>query len=160
MTIRIEPAVAADVPVILGLIRELAEFERLLDTVTATPEQLREGLFGPRPSAEVILCRLGEEVAGFALYFHNFSTFLARPGLYLEDLYVRQKFRGQGCGEELLRRLAQIAVERNCGRLEWSVLDWNQRAIQFYKDLGAVPMDEWTIYRVAGDSLTKLAERR
>jgi GNAT superfamily N-acetyltransferase len=158
MTIRIEPAVAADVPVILGLIRELAEFERLLDQCIATTDQLRETLFGPRPGAEVILCSVDDEVAGFALYFHNYSTFLARPGLYLEDLYVRQKFRGQGCGEALLRRLAQIAIERGCGRFEWSVLDWNQRAIHFYKGLGAVPMDEWTIYRVAGDALTKLAE--
>ena len=158
MTIRMEPAVAADVPVILGLIRELAEFERLLDQVTATPEQLHETLFGARPSAEVILCRVDDEVAGFALFFHNYSTFLALPGLYLEDLYVRQKFRGQGCGEALLRRLAQIAVERGCGRFEWSVLDWNQRAIEFYKSLGAVAMDEWTIYRVAGDALIKLAE--
>ena len=157
MTIRIEPAVPADVPVIVGLIQELAEFERLVHEFNATPEQIHEGLFGARPSAEVIMCRVDDEVAGFALYFHNFSTFLARPGLYLEDLYVRQKFRGQGCGEALLRRLARIAVERGCGRFEWSVLDWNQRAINFYKDLGAVPMDEWTIYRVAGDALVKLA---
>jgi GNAT superfamily N-acetyltransferase len=158
MTIRIEPATAADVPVILALIRELAEFERLLDQCIATPEQLRDTLFGARPSAEVILCRIEGEVAGFALFFHNYSTFLARPGLYLEDLYVRQKFRGQGCGEALLRRLAQIAVERGCGRFEWSVLDWNQRAIDFYKSLGAVPMDEWTLYRVTGEALTRLAE--
>jgi GNAT superfamily N-acetyltransferase len=156
MTIRIEPATPADVPVILELIRELAEFERLLDQVTATPAQLREGLFGPRPSAEVVIARSEDEVAGFALYFHNFSTFLAKPGIYLEDLYVRQKFRGQGCGEALLRHLARTAVERGCGRFEWSVLDWNQRAIDFYKSLGAVPLDEWTMYRVTGEALTKL----
>lgn len=156
MTIRIEPATPADVPVILQLIRELAEFERLLDQVTATQAQLHDGLFGARPSAEVAIARIGDEVAGFALYFHNFSTFLAKPGIYLEDLYVRQKFRGQGCGAALLRHLARTAVERGCGRLEWSVLDWNQRAIDFYKDLGAVPMDEWTMYRVTGDALTKL----
>lgn len=156
MTIRIEPATPADVPVILQLIRELAEFERLLDQVTATQAQLHDGLFGVRPSAEVAIARIGDEVAGFALYFHNFSTFLAKPGIYLEDLYVRQKFRGQGCGAALLRHLARTAVERGCGRLEWSVLDWNQRAIDFYKDLGAVPMDEWTMYRVTGDALTKL----
>ena len=156
--LEIAPATPADVPVILQLIRELAEFERLLDQVTATEEQLREGLFGPRPSAEVIIARLqpGAEVAGFALFFHNFSTFLAKPGIYLEDLYVRQKYRGQGYGEALLRRLASLALERNCGRLEWSVLDWNHRAIDFYKSLGAVPMDEWTMYRVTGSALEQL----
>ena len=156
MTIRIKPATPADVPIILQLIRELAEFERLLDEVQATQEQLSEQLFGARPSAEVVIARIGEEVAGFALFFHNFSTFLAKPGIYLEDLYVRQKFRGQGCGEALLRHLAQLALERNCGRLEWSVLDWNVRAIDFYKSLGAVPMSQWTMHRVTGDALTKL----
>ena len=156
MTVRIEPARPEDVPMILMLIRELAEFERLLHEVTATEEQVHEGLFGARPSAEVVMARIGDEVAGFALYFHNFSTFLAKPGIYLEDLYVRQKFRGQGCGEALLRHLASIALARGCGRLEWSVLDWNQRAIDFYKSLGAAPMSEWTIYRVTGDALTRL----
>jgi len=156
-TLHIEPATPADVPMILQLIRELAEFERLLHEVTATEEQLQENLFGPRPKAEVIMGRLpGGEVVGFALYFHNFSTFLAKPGIYLEDLYVRQQYRGRGYGELLLRRLAGIAIERNCGRLEWSVLDWNQRAIDFYKSLGAVPMHEWTIYRVTGSALQKL----
>jgi GNAT superfamily N-acetyltransferase len=157
MTIRIKPAIPADVPIILQLIRELAEFERLLHEVQATEEQLREQLFGPRPGAEVVIARVGEEVAGFALFFHNFSTFLAKPGIYLEDLYVRQIFRGQGCGEALLRHLAALAVERNCGRLEWSVLDWNVRAIDFYKSLGAVPMDQWTVHRVTGEALTRLA---
>jgi GNAT superfamily N-acetyltransferase len=156
MTARIEPARPEDVPMILMLIRELAEFERLLHEVTATEEQVHEGLFGPRPSAEVVMARIGDEVAGFALYFHNFSTFLAKPGIYLEDLYVRQKFRGQGCGEALLRHLASIALARGCGRLEWSVLDWNQRAIDFYKSLGAAAMSEWTIYRVTGEALTRL----
>jgi GNAT superfamily N-acetyltransferase len=158
MTLHIEPAVPADLPTILQLIRELAEFERLLDQVTATEEQLRSGLFGPRPSAEVIMGRVapGGEVAGFALYFHNFSTFLAKPGIYLEDLYVRQKFRGQGYGEALLRHLAGLALQRDCGRLEWSVLDWNHRAIDFYKSLGAKPMDEWTMYRVTGKALEQL----
>ncbi|MET0536194.1 MAG: GNAT family N-acetyltransferase [Steroidobacter sp.] len=157
-SLQIEPATPADVPVILQLIRELAEFERLLDQVTATEQQLREGLFGPKPSAEVIVARLqpSGEVIGFALFFHNFSTFLAKPGIYLEDLYVRQKHRGQGYGEALLRRLARLAVERKCGRLEWSVLDWNHRAIDFYKSLGAVPMDEWTLYRVTGAALERL----
>jgi GNAT superfamily N-acetyltransferase len=156
-SLHIEPAIPADVPMILQLIRELAEFERLLHEVTATEEQLLEHLFGPRPKAEVIMGRLpGGEVAGFALYFHNFSTFLAKPGIYLEDLYVRQQYRGRGYGEQLLRRLAGIAIERSCGRLEWSVLDWNQRAIDFYKSLGAVPMSEWTMYRVTGSALQKL----
>ena len=156
MTIRIKPATPADTPIILQLIRELAEFERLLHEVQATEEQLREQLFGARPGAEVVIARMGDEVAGFALFFHNFSTFLAKPGIYLEDLYVRQKFRGQGCGEALLRQLARTAVERGCGRLEWSVLDWNVRAIEFYKSLGAVPMDQWTVHRVTGDALVKL----
>lgn len=156
--LQITPATPADVPVILQLIRELAEFEHLLDQVTATEEQLREGLFGTKPSAEVIMARLqpGGEVVGFALFFHNFSTFLAKPGIYLEDLYVRQKFRGQGYGAALLKHLAGLALKRNCGRLEWSVLDWNHRAIDFYKSLGAVPMDEWTIYRVTGPALERL----
>lgn len=156
MTIRIKPATPADVPIILQLIRELAEFERLLHEVQATEEQLHEHLFGARPSAEVVIARLGDEVAGFALFFHNFSTFLAKPGIYLEDLYVRQKFRGQGCGEALLRHLARTALERGCGRLEWSVLDWNVRAIDFYKSLGAVPMNQWTVHRVTGAALTEL----
>lgn len=157
-SLHIEPAAPADVPMILQLIRELAEFERLLDEVTATEAQLHEHLFGPQPKAEVIMGRLepGGDVVAFALYFHNFSTFLARPGIYLEDLYVRQQYRGRGFGEQLLRRLAGIALERNCGRLEWSVLDWNQRAIDFYKSLGAAPMNEWTIYRVTGAALKKL----
>jgi len=158
MKLHIEPASPADVPMILQLIRELAEFERLLDEVKATEEQLHAGLFGPRPSAEVLMARLGPggEVAGFALYFHNFSTFLAKPGIYLEDLYVRQKFRGQGFGATLLRHLAHLALTRGCGRLEWSVLDWNHRAIDFYKSLGAAPMNEWTLFRVTGAALERL----
>lgn len=157
-SLHIEPATPGDVPTILQLIRELADFERLLHEVTATEAQLREGLFGPKPSAEVIMGRVqpGGEVAGFALFFHNYSTFLARPGIYLEDLYVRQQFRGRGYGEELLRHLARLALQRDCGRLEWSVLDWNRRAIDFYKSLGAVPMNEWTTYRVTGAALQKL----
>ena len=160
LPLRIEPATPADVPMILQLIRELAEFERLLDEVHATEEQLREQLFGPRPAAEVVIARMGDEVAGFALFFPNFSTFLAKPGIYLEDLYVRQQFRGQGCGEALLRHLAALALERNCGRLEWSVLDWNVRAIDFYKSLGAVQMDQWTVHRVTGEALARLGDRK
>ena len=155
--IRIDPATPADVPMIRTLIRELAEFERLLHEANATDEQIHESLFGPKPGAEVIMARVDDEVAGFALFFHNFSTFLGRRGLYLEDLFVRPRFRGGGCGGALLRHLAKLAVERNCGRFEWSVLDWNQRAIDFYKNLGAVPLDEWTIYRVTGPALEKLA---
>jgi GNAT superfamily N-acetyltransferase len=157
MAIQISFATAADVPTILRLVRELAEFERLLDQVRATEEQIRAALFGARPYAEVLIARVDGEVAGFALFFHNFSTFLAKPGIYLEDLYVRPKFRGGGCGAALLRRLATTAVERGCGRLEWSVLNWNQRAIDFYKSLGAEPLDEWTMYRVTGEALARLA---
>ncbi|HEY8540375.1 MAG TPA: GNAT family N-acetyltransferase [Steroidobacteraceae bacterium] len=156
-TLRIDPATPADVPVIRDLIRELAEFERLTHEAKATEEQLRDALFGPQPAAEVLIARMGDEVAGFALYFHNFSTFVGRRGLYLEDLFVRPRFRGLGCGAALLKRLARIAVERNCGRMEWSVLDWNQRAIDFYRSLGAVPMNEWTTYRLTGEALQKLA---
>lgn len=156
MTVKIEPATPGDVPMILTLIKELAEFERLLHEVTADERQLHEGLFGAKPSAEVVMARVDAEVAGFALYFHNFSTFLAKPGIYLEDLYVRQKFRGQGCGAALLKHLARTALARGCGRLEWSVLDWNQRAIDFYKSLGATPMSEWTTYRVTGEALAAL----
>jgi GNAT superfamily N-acetyltransferase len=157
-SLRIAPATATDTPIILSLIRELAEFERLLNEVTATEEQLRETLFGQRRSAEVVIARVADEVAGFALFFHNYSTFLAKPGIYLEDLFVRPKFRGQGTGEALLKHLAQLAVDRGCGRLEWSVLDWNQRAIDFYKALGANPLDDWTMFRVTGAALTKLAQ--
>jgi GNAT superfamily N-acetyltransferase len=154
--IRISPATPADVPIIHSLILELAAFERLLHEAKATEAQLRDGLFGSRPSAEVVIARRGDEAIGFALFFHNYSTFVGKPGLYLEDLYVRQQYRGQGCGEALLRHLAKLALERGCGRFEWSVLDWNQRAIDFYKALGAQPMAEWTIFRVSGDALTKL----
>lgn len=155
-TIQISSASPDDTPVILSLIRELAEFERLLHQVTATEEELRDHLF-VRRSAEVVLARKDGDVAGFALFFHNFSTFLGKPGLYLEDLYVRPKYRGVGCGAALLRHLARLAVERDCGRFEWSVLDWNQRAIEFYKSLGAEPLDEWTMYRVTGEALKRLA---
>jgi len=157
--IRIVAATPADIPTIHSLIRELAAFERLLDEAKATEAQLHDGLFGPRPSAEVVIARLGDEPIGFALFFHNFSTFVGKPGLYLEDLYVRQQYRGKGCGEALLRHLAKLALERGCGRFEWSVLDWNQRAIDFYKALGAQPMAEWTIFRVSGEALTNLGNQ-
>lgn len=156
---QIRRATVADVPTILSLIGELAEFERLSHECIATEPLLEESLFGAHPGAEVVIGHLGGEVVGFALFFPNFSTFLGRPGLYLEDLFVRPKHRGQGYGEQLLRHLAGICVERNYGRLEWSVLDWNQRAIDFYKSLGAQPMDEWTVFRVTGDALTKLGSQ-
>ena len=154
MTIR--PATPADVPAIAQLIRDLADYEKLADKVVLKESNLREHLFGSRRYAEVLLAEDAGTVVGFALFFHNYSTFLGKPGIYLEDLYVRQQFRGRGYGEALLRHLARLALERNCGRLEWSVLDWNQRAIDFYKSLGAVPMNEWTTYRVTGAALQKL----
>jgi GNAT superfamily N-acetyltransferase len=148
-----------DVPLIVRFIRELAEYERLAHECVATEESVRETLFGARPYAEVIVAEEGGEPAGFALFFHNYSTFLARPGIYLEDLYVRPEMRGRGVGKALLIRLAQIAEERNCGRLEWAVLNWNEDAIRFYRSLGAAPQDEWTVYRVTGEALRNLASR-
>lgn len=151
------PATPSDVPELLALIRELAEYERLTGEVVATEERIGESLFGERPRAEAVLARVGSEVAGFALYFHNYSTFLARPGLYLEDLFVRPQWRGRGIGRALLARLACIALERGCARFEWAVLDWNADAIGFYESLGAQPMKEWTVYRMTGDALARLA---
>src|SRR5436305_1822742 len=146
--IEIIPATEADVPVILEMIKGLADYERLAHVVTATADRLRETLFGARPAAEVLLAHCNAECAGFALFFPNYSTFLAQPGLYLEDLYVKPHLRGQGIGLALLKRLSRIAAERGCGRLEWEVLDWNLPSIRFYQKLGAVPLDEWTKYRV------------
>jgi GNAT superfamily N-acetyltransferase len=146
-----------DVPVILACIRGLAEYERLAHEVVATEALLRETLFGARPAAEVILAFDGDEAAGFALFFHNYSTFLARPGVYLEDLFVFPRFRGRGLGRLLLARLARIALDRGCGRLEWSVLDWNVDAIRFYQSVGAQAMSDWTVNRVTGDALHSLA---
>ena len=153
---RIVPATVDDAPAILRLIQGLADYEKLSHEVVADEEALRRTLFSDRPAAETLLAFVGDEAVGFALFFHNYSTFLARPGLYLEDLFVLPEHRGRGYGRALLTRLAQIAVERNCGRLEWSVLDWNEPAIRFYKSLGAQPMDEWTIFRVTGDRLRQL----
>jgi GNAT superfamily N-acetyltransferase len=155
----IRAAVPADVSHILRFIGELADYERLTHEVVATEAALHEHLFGERPAAEVLLGELDGEPSGFALYFLSFSTFLARPGIYLEDLYVRPAARGHGLGKALLARLAGIAVERRYGRLEWSVLDWNEPAIGFYKKLGAVPMSDWTVYRVTGDALGSLARQ-
>jgi GNAT superfamily N-acetyltransferase len=150
-------AIPADVPTILACIRGLAEYEKLAHEVVATEELLRESLFGERPAAEVILAFDGDEPAGFALFFHNYSTFLARRGVYLEDLFVFPRFRGRGLGRTLLARLAQITIERGGGRLEWAVLDWNVDAIRFYHSVGAQSMTDWTVNRVTGDALRSLA---
>ncbi len=155
----IRTARVEDVPIILQLIRDLATYERAPNEVTATEEQLVEVLFGPRPSAEVMLAFEEDTAVGFAVFFHNFSTWLGRPGLYLEDLFVKPEVRGKGYGRALLVHLAKIARERDCGRMEWAVLDWNDPAIQFYHKLGAAPMDEWTVFRLTGDGIAKLAEQ-
>lgn len=148
-----------DVPLVLTLIRELAEFERLADAVVADVAVLEDALFGATPAAEVVIADVNGAPAGFALYCHNFSTFLGRRGLYLEDLYVRPAFRGHGLGQRLMQHLAALAVARGCGRFEWSVLDWNAAAIGFYRTLGAVGQDAWTVQRVEGDALHRLAGR-
>ena len=153
----IRPAEPADICHIYDMIVELAVFEKLEHLVVATEALLHEGLFGDRPAAEAIVGVEDGEVVSFALFFHNFSTFLTRKGLYLEDLYVKQAHRGKGYGRQMLVELACIAVERDCGRFEWSVLDWNESAIGFYRALGAVPMSDWTVYRVTGQALERLA---
>jgi GNAT superfamily N-acetyltransferase len=157
--VEIRVATEDDVPLILALIRELAEYERLSHEVVATEETLRHSLFGERRLAETLLAYLGDDLAGFALFFHSFSTFLGRPGIYLEDLYVRPEFRSAGVGRTLLVRIAGLAKERGCGRLEWAVLDWNEPAISFYKRIGASPVSGWTIYRLTGEALEELAGR-
>lgn len=146
-----------DTGLILQFIRELADYEKMLDQVIATEELLREELFGKR-QAEVLFAQLDGQEVGFALFFHNFSTFLGRSGIYLEDLYVRPEHRGLGCGRGLLKKLAQLALERGCGRLEWACLDWNQPSIDFYLSTGAQPMNEWTVYRLTGETLARMAE--
>jgi GNAT superfamily N-acetyltransferase len=155
----IVPAQESDVPLLLGFIRKLAEYERLSTEVIADEKALRESLFGARPVAEVVFAYWESEPVGFAVYFPNFSTFLGRPGIYLEDLFVLPGFRGKGIGKALLGYLAGIAKEQNCARLEWAVLDWNQPAIGFYRSLGAVPMQEWTVFRLAGPALDDLAKQ-
>jgi GNAT superfamily N-acetyltransferase len=156
--VTISTATEGDIPLILSFVKQLAEYEKLSHKVVASEQRLRETLFGVRPFAEVVIGYINGEAAGFALFFHNYSTFLALPGIYLEDLFVQPKFRGYGVGKALLIHLAKLAVERNCGRLEWSVLDWNEPAIGFYKSLGAEPLDAWTVFRVTGDNLAKLAQ--
>jgi GNAT superfamily N-acetyltransferase len=154
----IRPARVEDVPVILGLIRELATYERAPDEVTATEERLVDVLFGEKPVAEVLLAFEGKSPVGFAVFFHNFSTWLGRPGLYLEDLFVKPDKRGKGYGRALLVDLAKVARDRGCGRMEWAVLDWNEPAIKFYRSLDAKPMEEWTVFRLTHDGIAKLAQ--
>ena len=158
MNATIRHATEADVPTLLAFIRELAEYEKLTHEVSASEEQLRATLFGPRPFAEALLARADGERVGFALFFHNYSTFLARPGLYLEDLYVRPAYRGHGLGKLLLTTVARLAVERGCGRYEWTVLDWNAPSIRFYESLGAEMKSDWRIMRVTDAALENMAK--
>ena len=157
-TAKIRDATISDVPIILHLIRDLATYERAPNDVVATEQRLREVLFGPEPSAKVVLIFEGEEAIGFAVYFFNFSTWLGRPGLYLEDLFVKPETRGRGYGRALLVHLAKIARDHGCGRMEWAVLDWNEPAIQFYRKLGATPLEDWTVFRLTQDGINRLAE--
>jgi GNAT superfamily N-acetyltransferase len=157
MALRIASATEPDVSLIMSFIKKLAEYEKLSHVVVASEDLLRDALFGPRPAAEVIFAYWDDEPVGFALFFHNFSTFLGRRGIYLEDLFVDPPHRGKGIGKALLIHLARIAKERNCGRFEWAVLDWNKPSIEFYKSLGAVPLDDWTLFRLTGDALARLA---
>jgi GNAT superfamily N-acetyltransferase len=154
---QIKMAEPEDTPLLLSFIKELAEYEKLSHEVVADEATLRQSLFGERRVAEVIIGLFEEKPVGFALYFHNFSTFLGRPGIYVEDIYVKPEMRGRGIGSIMFSYLAKLARERNCGRLEWWVLDWNQPAIDFYKKLGAVPMAEWTVNRLTGEALDRLA---
>jgi len=153
--VTIRSAAKADVPVILALIRELAEYEKLSHEVTASEKNLADTLFGARAYAEVLLAEEDGEAAGFCLFFHNYSTFLGKPGIYIEDVFVRSEFRGKGVGKALFGEVAAIAQERRCGRLEWSVLDWNKPALAFYAGMGAKPMDEWTVYRLTEEQFAK-----
>jgi GNAT superfamily N-acetyltransferase len=153
----IRPATPVDTPLILTFIRELATYEKLAHEVVADEAAIAETLFGAKPAAEVVIAEVATEPVGFALFFTNYSTFLGRPGIYLEDLFVRPHARGHGAGRALLRHLAKLAVARNFGRLEWAVLDWNEPAIGFYENLGATPRSEWTTYRLTGDALRSLA---
>ena len=156
---QIRSATESDIPIIPSFIKKLARYERLSHEVVATEELLRETLFGNRQTAEVAIGYLGPQPVGFVLFFHNYSTFLGKPGLYIEDLFVDEEYRRRGCGRALLLHVARLAKERDCGRLEWAVLDWNQPAIDFYKKLGALPMSEWTVFRITGKRLDELAGR-
>ena len=159
MEFRLEVPTERDVPVILSLIKALAEYEQLGDQVESTADDVRTALFGPRPAAEVLMAYAGDVPAGFALYFQTFSTFAGRPGLYLEDIFVKPEWRRRGLGQQLLARLARIAVERGYGRMEWSVLNWNETALRVYRAVGAKPMSDWTVYRLNGAALRDLAAR-
>ena len=156
----IREATKKDVPLILSLIKELAVYEKLLHEVVATEDQLTEMLFGQKKYAEVLIANYDNENAGFALFFHNFSTFLGKPGIYLEDLYVKPQLRGKGIGKSILLSLVKLAKERNCGRVEWAVLNWNEPSIKFYKSLGAKPMNQWTVYRLSEDEINSLNESK
>ncbi len=157
-TVQIRDATISDVPIILQLIRDLATYERAPNDVIATEHGLREVLFGNQPAAKVVLIFEGEEAVGFGVYFFNFSTWLGRPGLYLEDLFVKPETRGRGYGRALLIHLAKIARDHGCGRMEWAVLDWNEPAIQFYRKLSATPLEDWTVFRLTQDGINRLAE--
>ena len=156
--LRIQAASERDLPLILSFIHKIAAYEKLSHQVTATEETLRASLFGPKPAAEVLLAYWNDTAAGYAVFFHNFSTFLGRSGIYLEDLFVEPELRGKGIGKALLAAVAKEAQQRDCGRLEWAVLDWNKPAIDFYLSLGARPMEEWTIFRMTGDAIDRLAD--
>jgi GNAT superfamily N-acetyltransferase len=158
LDIRIVPARESDVPMVYSLIRRLAEYERLSHELEATEDGIRDAMFGEWPIIEVLLAYVGSEVAGYALFFHTFSTFVGQRGLYLEDLFVVPEHRGRGIGKRLLAHLATLACERRCRRMEWAVLDWNESAIRFYQSIGAVPMGDWTTYRLTGDALDRLAD--
>ena len=157
--LKIRPAAEADVPLVFDFIRKIAEYGDLSDEVSATGEDVRAALFGPKPIAEAILAYWGEEPVGFAIYSYTFSSFLGRTGIYVENLYVEQGHRNKGIGKALLVHLARMGRQMRCGRLEWAVLNWNERAMEFYQDLGAVPMDEWTTFRLTGDALERLASQ-
>ena len=155
----IRPASVDQTPLILKLIKELAVYEKLLDIVITTEEDLKETLFGKNKAAEVVIGYYNDKPVGYALFFYNYSSFAGRPGLYIEDIYVRQEHRGKGFGKAFLVYLARIAKEKKCGRMEWAVLDWNEPSIEFYKKLGAIPMDEWTVFRLSRDAVEKLADK-
>jgi len=160
MTLEIRAATEADVPLILSFIRKLAEYGDISDEVAASEDDIRAALFGPHPVAAAVLACVGAEPAGFALYSYTFSSFLGRPGMFIEDLYVENAHRSRGVGKALLVHLAKLAQQRSCGRLEWAVLNWNERAMEFYQDLGAEPMDEWTTFRLGGEALERLASEQ
>jgi GNAT superfamily N-acetyltransferase len=157
--LRIRPATEADVPLVFGFICKIAEYGDLSDEVSATADDVRAALFGPKPVAEVLLAYWGEEPAGFALYSHTFASFLGKTGIYIENLYVEQDYRNKGIGKALLVHLARLGRKLGCGRLEWAVLNWNERAMEFYQDFGAMPMDEWTTFRLTGEALDRLASQ-